>query len=325
MNTVYSIEQYHLGHYGLWNRFVAKAKNATFLFHRDFMAYHHDRFKDFSLLIFKNNTLIGLFPAHSVKETLYSHQGLSYGGFAFGKNTSFKDCLESVKHVMAYCFKQQIKKIHLKLIPKIYHRMPSDEMDYLLFLLGATLTKRNSTVAVLTTENHRSAGRLEGIKRGQKNNLKIKEEADLSTFWNTLLIPHLHHKFNTAPVHNVQEIQYLKEKFPDNIRQFNVYKDAEIVAGATIFESQQVAHAQYAASNRDKNLLGSLDFLYHYLISEVFTSKTYFDFGTSNENEGRSVNEGLLYWKQGYGGGIVTHDFYEVNTENYKKLNAVFI
>jgi hypothetical protein len=36
----------------LWNEFVAHAKNATFLFHRDFMEYHSDRFEDYSLLIF---------------------------------------------------------------------------------------------------------------------------------------------------------------------------------------------------------------------------------------------------------------------------------
>ncbi|MEM9685386.1 MAG: GNAT family N-acetyltransferase [Bacteroidota bacterium] len=324
MNAIYNIEKYHPQYYEQWNDFVATAKNATFLFHRDFMEYHKDRFTDFSLLVFKNHTLIALLPAHSIGDTLYSHQGLSYGGFVFGTNTAFKDCLESVKHSMAYCLDHQIKKLHLKLIPRIYHRIPSDEIDYLLFLLEAQLVRRNLSVAVPIAGNQPSADRLQGIKRGIKNKLYVREDTDLTEFWNRLLIPRLQHKFNAIPVHTAEEIRHLKQKFPQNIRQFNVYKDAEIVAGTTIFESHQVARSQYTASNTEKNRLGSLDFLQHYLIGDIFTSKKYFDFGTSNQDKGRRVNEGLLYWKQGYGNGVVTYDFYEVKTENYKKLNPVF-
>ena len=48
----YFIKKYQPTDYHLWNEFVANAKNATFLFHRDFMEYHSDRYEDFSLLIF---------------------------------------------------------------------------------------------------------------------------------------------------------------------------------------------------------------------------------------------------------------------------------
>ena len=36
-----------------WDAYVAKARNATFLFYRNYMDYHSDRFKDYSLLFFK--------------------------------------------------------------------------------------------------------------------------------------------------------------------------------------------------------------------------------------------------------------------------------
>jgi len=48
----FTVEKYTKIHYQVWNKFVAQAKNATFLFHRDFMEYHQDRFEDFSLLVF---------------------------------------------------------------------------------------------------------------------------------------------------------------------------------------------------------------------------------------------------------------------------------
>jgi len=103
-----------------------------------------------------------------------------------------------------------------------------------------------------------------------------------------------------------------------------VYLKDEIVAGATFFQTHQVAHAQYIAGNDKKNTLGSLDFLYHHLITKIFQHKLYFNFGISNENQGLNINQGLLFWKESFGGRSVVHDFYKINTGNYKLLEGVF-
>ena len=42
-----SIETYKDSYKDDWNNFVDSAKNSTFLFNRDFMDYHSDRFEDF--------------------------------------------------------------------------------------------------------------------------------------------------------------------------------------------------------------------------------------------------------------------------------------
>lgn len=325
MENLYNVVPYDRQYYKHWNDFVAKAKNATFLFHRDFMDYHSHRFEDCSLLIFKNNILISVLPAHLLNNNLHSHQGLSYGGFVFAPAVSFPDCLEAVKHTLQYGMAHRIKTLHLKLIPRIYQRFPADEINYLLFLLKARLTRSDLSSCIVISESRFAANRQEGIKRGQRNKLIVKEETDMSSFWNLLLIPQLHHKYHTRPVHSLEEIQYLQQKFPENIRQFNVYDGQTLVAGTTVFETPQVAHTQYIASNSDKNRLGSLDLLFHHLITEVFTTKKYFDFGISNENNGQYINKGLLYWKQGYGSGSVVHDFYEVDCKNHTLLNTVFI
>ena len=65
-----------------WNDFVRASKNGTFLFCRDFMDYHADRYKDASLVfVDKKNNICGLFPANIKGDTVYSHGGLTYGGF----------------------------------------------------------------------------------------------------------------------------------------------------------------------------------------------------------------------------------------------------
>ena len=136
--------------------------------------------------------------------------------------------------------------------------------------------------------------------------------------------PNLKQIHNQNPVHSLEEIELLQSRFPKNIKQFNVYKNNEIVAGATIFETPTVAHAQYISANEMGRQTGGLDFLFNYLLQH-FSEKKYFDFGISNEAQGMKVNNGLLHWKETFGGRSIVHDFYEIKTENHQFLNNIFI
>lgn len=323
----YTIRKYQSSDYPIWNEFVANAKNATFLFHRDFMEYHQDRFEDFSLLIFdEKNLLKAILPANRVGENLYSHQGLTYGGLVLQQKSKFQEVIGMMKTILQFLQNQHIVSLQLKQLPTIYCDFPSDEMEYLSFILNAKLVRRDSlSVLDLKTDYNFSKDRKQAINRGVKSELIVKEENIFAAFWNEILIPNLVQKHNTHPVHNLNEITYLKSKFPSNIRQFNVYLGDELVAGTTIFESEFVAHSQYISGNSNKNELGSLDFLHNTLISYTFKDKKYFDFGISNENQGKNINEGLLYWKESFGARTIVQNFYEIETKNYKLLENVLI
>ncbi|WGF91284.1 GNAT family N-acetyltransferase [Aequorivita marisscotiae] len=322
----FNIKKYNPSHKKLWDSFVKEAKNATFLFQRDFMDYHSDRFTDHSLLVFKGEKLVAVLPANISGSELHSHQGLSYGGLVLSKKCTFPETLAIFKNVLAFLNREGVAVLKLKLIPKIYHQLPSDEIDYLLFLTQASLTRRDITSCV-NNENSlkiKSSNRLRGIKKGVKNELEVKEEAKFKAYWNEVLEPNLMQVHNQKPVHSSAEIELLQSRFPENIKQFNVYKDDEIVAGATIFETSNVAHAQYISANEMGRQTGGLDFLFNHLL-EHFSHKKYFDFGIVNEAQGLKVNKGLLHWKETFGGRSITHDFYEVKTENHKLLNDIFI
>ncbi|WP_303316215.1 GNAT family N-acetyltransferase [Flavivirga abyssicola] len=309
-----------------WNNFVSKSKNATFLFYRNFMEYHEDRFEDYSLLIYKKQKLIAVFPANRVGDIIFSHQGLTYGGLLLQSELKFNDVLESFKSLLIFLCFEGVQHLKVKMIPYFYNSFPSDEISYLLYLLGAQLDRRDAlSVIDLNSDVNISKNRLEGVKKGEKHKLEIKEVTDLDEFWNMILIPNLRLKHGLSPVHSLQEIKVLKERFPNNIRQFNVYHKNKIVAGTTIFETKNVAHSQYISGNKESSSVGGLDFLYTYLIKEVFVNKRYFDFGNSNENKGRNVNEGLQFWKEGFGARTVTQDFYKVDTKNYKLLDSIMI
>lgn len=296
------------------------------MFHRDFMDYHNDRFQDYSLLVYKDEKLVGMLPANISEGVLHSHQGLSYGGLLLQRKVKFNEVLEICKAVFSFLSSEGIKKVQLKLLPKIYYEIPSDEMNYVLFLLKAKRT-RVDIASVIENSNRLKiqSNRIEGVKKAQKSGLRIEQVVSFEAFWNEILIPNLTMQHASKPTHTLEEITLLAKRFPKKIVQYNVYKENIIVGGATVFETKQVANVQYISANSNKQALGTLDFLFEYLIKEKYVTKKYFSFGISNENQGMSLNEGLLYWKECFGARSIAHEFYEIETANHSLLDAVFI
>lgn len=322
----YTVRKYVPEDYSKWNAFISKAKNATFLFHRDFMEYHQDRFQDFSLVILKDQNWVGVIPANRVEDTVFSHQGLTYGGLVINEKIKLGEVIDISKDVFKYLYDGNIKTFQIKLMPSMYQIYFSEEINYMLFLANAKLIRRDSlSVIDLTKPYTIIKSRRQSIRRSEVNNLEIKEEPEFDLFWNKILMPNLEKKHKVKPVHSLEEIKKLHLLFPEKIRHFNVYYEGEIVAGTTVFVTQNVAHPQYISGNEDKNELGSLDVLYHHLIATVFKDKNFFDFGISNEQQGKKINKGLLFWKESFGAKTTVQDFYEVETANYSLLENILI
>jgi len=278
-------------------------------------------------LVLKDEALIAVFPANKDKNCVYSHQGLTYGGLVLSDEITFNDVMLTYMELLRFLHERGIDRLHIKLLPKIYHTLPSDELHYLLFKTKAELTRRDiaSVIDAKYKLPVQSSNRKRGLKKGLANGLIVREVNDFGDFWNTILIPNLQKAHKTTPVHSLAEITFLKFKFPNNIRQFNVYKDDKVVAGTTIFDTKHVVHVQYISASDDKQKLGSLDVLFDYLINNIFKTKKYFDFGISNINQGQKINEGLLSWKESFGARTIVHEFYQVETKNYVELKSVFI
>src|SRR5436189_6486327 len=84
-----------------WDAFVAGSKNGTFLFFRNYMDYHRDRFVDHSLLIWNDKgRLIALLPASKQGDMLISHGGLTYGGFVTNERMNASLMLEVFEHTL---------------------------------------------------------------------------------------------------------------------------------------------------------------------------------------------------------------------------------
>jgi acetyltransferase-like isoleucine patch superfamily enzyme/CheY-like chemotaxis protein len=318
------VERYTASRKLEWDTFVNAAKNATFLFSRDYMDYHSDRFADHSLMIFNGQALMAVLPANlNANGTLISHEGLTFGGLVVSRAATLVDVLACFHAVLHYLSQRQISKLLYKQIPGFYNTLPDDEVAYALFLLDAKLYRRDCATAVSQADRlpfrrgHRSL-----IKKATHLGVRIVQETSFQPFWERVLTPQLAVRYGAKPVHTLEEITLLASRFPEQIKQFSAYCGDEIVAGTTLYETPTVAHAQYASVTEQGRQIGAAAYLFSSLI-ERYKDKRFFDFGTSNEDEGRALNHGLLAWKEGFGARCSAHDFYEIATGNYPKLESV--
>ena len=320
-----------------WDAFVEMSKNGTFLLKRGFMDYHSDRFFDCSLFIyagispdgeFKEKSLttkdlVAVFPANWDKEqrTVYSHQGLTYGGLVVLPEVTQKEVMDMMQAVLQYYRDMmQAERFVYKPIPYIYSSVPSGEDLYALFRAGAQLSRRLvSTCVSMRNPMKMMTLRVRQAKKAVEHGFYIDRMAEgdtrtLQEYW-TLLEEVLEKYHNARPTHTLQEMAMLMKNFPRNIRLYIVRLEKRIMAGVVIFECRKVAHVQYIASGEEGRQYGALDLLFRHLINERYKQFDYFDLGTSNEDGGRYLNEGLIFQKEGFGGRAVCYDTYEISID----------
>lgn len=310
----YSITTYNVEDKTIWNAFIKQAKNATFLFDRDFMEYHNDRFEDFSLMIFKNDKLVSVLPANRVGDEVFSHQGLTYGGFIFGSSIETQNVESIFEATHLYLKSQKITQFKIKQIPSIYHKKASNEMDYFLFRKGARLENREMNLAIdFSKELFISKSKLKHYRRVVEMGLVMVEERSCDSFWNSILIPRLQEKYKIKPVHSLEEINRLQFAFPNNIKQYNAYFENEIVAGITLFCTKNVVKSQYGATSQKGESLRALDFLFITLITTFKNKFDFFDMGIATGNKDEPYNKGLLKQKEELGCSVYSQDYYTLS------------
>ena len=308
-----NIYKYSISRKMEWNRFLSGSNNGVFLFHRDYMEYHSKRFVDCSLMVYEGDHLLALLPANIDSDRLISHNGLTFGGFITDSSMKASLMLDIFEELIGYLSKNGIKKMVYKKIPFIYHSYPSDEDLYALFRIGARLIRRDlSSSLYLRRMLPFQKNRIRNIRKAELSGIVVRESDDLAAFWK-ILQSNLARKYSKEPVHSFQEIMYLQETFPQNIRLFASFKDDTMLAGSLIYESTNVVHAQYIARNIDNGTQGPLDFLFSNLIAKYSLSKRYFDFGISTEDDGLYLNEPLVFFKEGFGARSIVYDSYEVD------------
>lgn len=296
----------------LWNSFVNKARNATFLFDRNYMDYHADRFDDNSFMFYHKGKLKAVLPANVAGDTLYSHQGLTYGGLLLDKKATVEDVLECFDSLNSWLRENGISKVVYKALPWIYQQYPSEEDLYALtWKCKAQLISRNIASTIVTDNKLKFAeSRKSGIRKALSLNIEVGESNDVDGFWH-VLEDNLGNRYNAKPVHTANEMKLLMSRFPNNIRLYVAKMNGEIVGGTLIYVTPQVVHTQYISASVEGKKHGALDLLFDYIINKVYANCRYFDFGKSTEQGGAYLNEPLIFQKEGFGGRGVCYDWYQ--------------
>lgn len=297
-----------------WDKFIAASRNGTFLFRRDFMDYHSDRFTDHSLIITDEKGWVAVLPAN-MTSSYHSHQGLTYGGFILAPRVGAGTVMALFDMVKVYLKREGFAEWHYKQIPYIYHRQPAEDDEYALWRIGAKLEVCNLATAI-DLRSDLTPALEERRRRGQRRAMKLgytvrplTNPAELPSFW-PIIEDNLRSCHNTAPVHTAQEMQLLMSRFPENIKCWVVETSDNIPSGIfVVFEDGPVAHSQYPHATAEGKQNGVMDLLILHVIDHYrqLQSIRYFDFGISNEQGGRFLNEGLQAQKEGFGARGVTY------------------
>jgi len=306
-----SVERYGPGREAAWNGFLASTRNGTFLHDRRYMDYHADRFEDCSVLVRDAGQIVGLFPANRRDASIWSHQGLSYGGLLMPDGLTLGLAIDALQVIREHLAGMGATTLTYKPVPRIYHRSPADEDLIALDRAGATLDRRDGLSVVEMARRIRPRkGRRYGAAKAGKAGITVEQSHDWRAFWH-ILETTLGERHDARPVHSLDEIALLAGRFPENISLHLARRGETVLGGTVIYATPLVARTQYIAASPAGLECGALDLLFLTLLDETYAAKRYFDFGASLDGNG-ALNTGLLDQKEGFGARTVLQDVYRM-------------
>lgn len=308
---------------GRWDELAARCPASTFLHTRRFLAYHGGRFEDASVLVEEEGRgLVGLLPAAvdpADERRVVSHPGATFGGLLHAGALRGEGMVEALAAVARHYAGRGFHALRYKAVPYIYQVAPSGDDLYALFRLGAMRYRCDlSSTIDLAARAEPSGRRRRGLKKARKAGVEVADGAEHAAALWPVLEENLRRKYGASPVHTLDEIERLHALFPETVSFVVALLGGEVVAGVVTFSGPRVVHVQYVASGEAGHETAALDAVFEECIARAGAcGARYFDFGTSNENEGRQLNAGLYQFKSEFGGGGVAYESYELGLEGF--------
>ncbi|MFM2316608.1 MAG: hypothetical protein RLZZ155_940 [Bacteroidota bacterium] len=317
------IIRYTEDHRQQWEEFVSKSKNGTFHLSRNFIDYHGSKFNDHSLLAFNDEELVGVLPMNEVGKNVYSHQGLTYGGWNLSSEIRLHEFHELFKSFLNYLSDQGFEALHYKTIPYMYHQLPSQEDIHMMHLAGAICSGQHVNPVIMPSNFPAfQERRIRGIKKALKEGIRIEVSESIDAYYT--IVEDLLKAYDSKPAHSREELIDLKKRFPNEIILHAAFVGNEMCAGILCFETPNCVRFQYIASTLEGKDKGALDLLFATLIQETYSKKNFIDFGTSTNNQGASLALGISQQKEGFGARTSVQPIYTLalNSVNWDALNA---
>jgi len=303
--------RYNDSYEAVWDEFISTNKrNATFLHSRKFYRHNPDNLEgDASLLFYKKNQLISVLPARlyrrGKKNIFHSHPASTYGGFVLGEMAGVEEAMGIVEATINFAKNEGVSEILVRNPFRIFHQMPSDETDYAMWYYGFVIRSRELECAILideyTTSRYEDSTK-RSVKKAQKN-LQVGHSDKFNEFW-PVLATNLFQKHKLTPVHSLEDILRLRSLVgTEKIELVVAEYENKVIAGIVLFVFDTAVHAQYIASDNSFQELRPLNAVIDFIVQWCQQSGyKYFNFGTANEDGGKTINKGLFKFKEGFGG-----------------------
>ena len=318
------IKQYTPMDLAIWDEFVDCSKNGTIFNKQKFLSYHDPmKFKDASVMFVKKNKVVGLFPAALIEKNgvviLKSHPGSSYGGLIIDEASGISSVIDMLGLLEEYAIDLGAASIEMRLCETVFHKLPSQEVDFALNYTGFSVENVELSSAVqLCFTDFAGVRKLykpdttRSITKARNEGVVVSLDIDLEEYYE-LLCDNLNYKHRTTPTHTLDELLKLKELFPKDIFLWGAYMNGKLAAGTVVFKGNAVAcHTFYIAQNYDFQRFRPLNAVFDALIVDlVEQGYRYLNFGISTEAAGTAINSGLFRFKEGFGARGVVRKYYK--------------
>jgi len=291
-----------------WDAHVARCPKGTVLHTRRFLAYHGARFEDASLIVQDGERWLAALPAARIGDEVVSHPGATFGGVLVPKHASARAATDALEALLEH-LRGQASALRLKLPPSHLSDQPEESDLHTAWRLGGTLERMDlwsvATLGAPMKRDVRSAkkGRLQGVTAAPEDGAAAYVE------FHAMLSENLRAQHDVRPVHTEAELLDLRGRLAD-AQELWVARDADgaMVAGSWLIQHREGAwHTQYLACAEAGRPMRAQDVLMDALVSHFRDEGAQtLSFGACTEDEGRTVNDGLLTFKTKFGGGAVT-------------------
>jgi hypothetical protein len=306
------VVRYGPGLKGPWDALVARAKNRNFLFLRDYMDYHQDRFADHSLLFLAKGRALACLPANETQAGLQSHQGLTFGGLVMHRDIRLNEVSAIVSALGSYLAASGLRELVYRPMPYPYHELPAEEDLLALHEIGAAAIELRTTAMLRVAGPSRfSVNRRGDLKRCLLAEVEVKRSWAIAAFMR-LCADHLARRHSTKPVHSEAEMTRLADRFPDNIQLYLAERRGETVGGMVIYRNAACSRPQYLGLSAAGEELGAEAAIFDHLLRRVLTAGSWLDLGTSNDPASGAINDGLYRYKEGLGARAVRQATYRL-------------
>jgi hypothetical protein len=295
-----------------WNALVRTASNGHIMALWEFFHYHESRFQNVPLVFRRGGRWLGVLPANrTTEDTLWSHQGVSFGGLIIARRTRLADVIEMWAQLRLFMQREGLRRLCYRPAPHPYHLAPREDDLYSLTQAGATIvdTKLHAMVRChMKTPPRREWDR--HVRRAATAGITVGVGRDIRAFWPHALA--VLQKHGREPVHALEDILLLQGRLPDDLLLLNAASPAgDFLAGVLVLVSPAAITVLYLGETEEGRHFGAGRLLYNHFITAPEFSGRWLDMGQWADTETRAELDSLLSFKESAGARLIQRHTWE--------------